>query len=40
VNAAQASSAPAKPPPNYPSTRPTWLLAGPGRNWHRATRLA
>jgi hypothetical protein len=23
-----------------PSAMPTWLLAGPGRNWHSATRSA
>jgi hypothetical protein len=23
-----------------PTAIPTWLLAGPGRNWHSATRSA
>ena len=38
VNPAQAASSPSQPARPNPSAIPTWLLAGPGRNWHRATR--
>ena len=38
VNASQAASMPAHPARFRPSAMPTWLLAGPGRNWHNATR--
>ncbi|MNV48307.1 hypothetical protein D3C71_1402060 [compost metagenome] len=38
VNASQAAAMPAHPARRRPSAMPTWLLAGPGRNWHRATR--
>jgi hypothetical protein len=40
VNAAHAANAPRGPPRNRPSANPTWLLAGPGRNWQSATRSA
>ncbi len=40
VNPAQAASAPGKPPRIRPMASPTWLLAGPGRNWQSATRSA
>ena len=38
VNATQAASMPAHPARFRPIAMPTWLLAGPGRNWHSATR--
>ena len=38
VNASQAASMPAQPARFSPIAMPTWLLAGPGRNWHSATR--
>ena len=38
VKPIQAINAPGQPARNKPSPMPTWLLAGPGRNWHRATR--
>ena len=40
VNPSQAASAPGMPARINPSAIPTWLLAGPGRNWHSATRSA
>ncbi len=40
VNPSQAASAPAYPPREKPSAMPTWLLAGPGKNWHSATKSA
>ena len=40
VKAVQAAAAPQPPPRCRPMAKPTWLLAGPGRNWHRATRSA
>ncbi|MCY1535343.1 hypothetical protein D9M68_707440 [compost metagenome] len=38
VNPSHAASAPPQPARPSPSAMPTWLLAGPGRNWHSATR--
>ena len=45
IAAAEGSVKPihASSPPNHPArmvpiAMPTWLLAGPGRNWHSATR--
>ena len=38
VNPSQAASAPSQPARCSPSAMPTWLLAGPGKNWHKATR--
>ena len=38
VNASQAASMPVQPARFRPIAMPTWLLAGPGRNWHSATR--
>ena len=38
VKPVQAASAPSQPARCMPSAMPTWLLAGPGRNWHSATR--
>ncbi|MCY1218440.1 hypothetical protein D9M72_303890 [compost metagenome] len=38
VNAAHAASMPVQPARFRPMAMPTWLLAGPGRNWHSATR--
>ena len=40
VKPAHAASAPRYPARCSPSAMPTWLLAGPGRNWHSATRSA
>jgi hypothetical protein len=40
VKATKAASAPAHPARIMPSANPTWLEAGPGRNWHSATRSA
>src|SRR5215831_19296236 len=33
-----AASEPSHPARPRPSAMPTWLLVGPGRNWHSATR--
>ncbi len=38
VKPAQAASAPLSPARSMPIEMPTWLLAGPGRNWQSATR--
>jgi len=40
VKAVQAASAPSAPARRSPSAKPTWLEAGPGRNWQSATRSA
>ena len=40
VNPSQAAKPPAKPARKRPTPMPTWLLAGPGKNWHSATRSA
>ncbi|MOA10920.1 hypothetical protein D3C78_1308300 [compost metagenome] len=40
VKPSQAAKAPVQPARPRPSAKPTWLLAGPGRNWHSATRSA
>ena len=40
VKPSHAIAAPAYPARRYPIAMPVWLLAGPGRNWHRATRSA
>ena len=40
VKPTQAASAPPQPLRISPSAIPTWLLAGPGKNWHSATRSA
>jgi hypothetical protein len=40
VKAVKAASAPSQPARIIPSAKPTWLEAGPGRNWHSATRSA
>ena len=40
VKPAHAASAPRQPARSQPSAKPVWLLAGPGRNWVRATRSA
>ena len=40
VNAVQAATKPASPARCSPSAMPTWLDAGPGRNWHSAIRSA
>jgi hypothetical protein len=40
VKPSQAANAPAHPARPSPSAKPTWLLAGPGRNWHNATSSA
>ena len=40
VKAVQAAAAPQGPARINPRAKPTWLLAGPGRNWHSATRSA
>ena len=37
VNPSQAANPPGSPARMIPTVIPTWLLAGPGRNWHRAT---
>jgi len=34
VKPSQAANAPRYPARERPMARPTWLLAGPGRNWH------
>ncbi len=38
VNPAHAANAPSQPARPSPIAMPTWLLAGPGRNWQSATR--
>ena len=41
VKANHAASPPNSPlPRSTPREKPTWLEAGPGRNWHSATRSA
>ena len=40
VKPSHAATPPAKPARVIPTAMPTWLLAGPGRNWHSATRSA
>ena len=40
VKPAHAASAPEYPPRDRPSAMPTWLLAGPGKNWQSATQSA
>ena len=41
VKANQAARPPNNPLPRaMPSVKPTWLEAGPGRNWQSATRSA
>jgi hypothetical protein len=40
VKPSHAHSEPAHPARSMPSAMPTWLLAGPGRNWQSATRSA
>ena len=40
VNPAQASNPPRMPRNEAPNAIPTWLLAGPGRNWLNDTRSA
>ena len=40
VKPIQAANPPSRPPRMMPIPMPTWLLAGPGRNWHSATRSA
>ena len=40
VNPSHAASPPGSPARRMPRAIPTWLLAGPGRNWHSATRSA
>ena len=40
VNPVQAASAPVHPARRSPTSRPTWLLAGPGSIWQRATKSA
>ena len=40
VNAAHAASAPRYPARPRPIANPTWLDAGPGKNWHSATSSA
>ena len=40
VKAVQAASAPGYPARSKPMAIPTWLEAGPGRNWQSATRSA
>ena len=41
VKANHAASPPSRPlPRNMPSVNPTWLDAGPGRNWQSATTSA
>jgi hypothetical protein len=37
VKPIQAATAPRSPPFASPMPMPTWLLAGPGRNWQSAT---
>ncbi len=38
VNPSQATIPPGIPARRVPMAIPSWLLAGPGRNWHSATR--
>src|SRR5205823_3970111 len=40
VNPSHAATPPASPARSMPSAIPTWLDAGPGRNWQSATRSA
>jgi len=40
VKPSHAASPPARPARKMPTAMPTWLLAGPGRNWQRATTSA
>jgi len=40
VKARKAASAPRQPARSSPIAKPIWLLAGPGRNWHRASNCA
>ncbi len=40
VKAAKAASAPSQPARIKPKAKPTCDEAGPGRNWHKATRSA
>jgi hypothetical protein len=40
VKPTHAASAPSQPARPSPTAMPNWLLAGPGRNWHKATRSA
>ena len=40
VKPAQAANAPGQPARRQPRPKPTWLDAGPGRNWLSATRSA
>lgn len=40
VKALNAASAPSQPARITPSAKPTWLDAGPGRNWQRAAKSA
>jgi hypothetical protein len=40
VNPSQAHQVPRHPARRRPSASPTWLLAGPGKNWQSATRSA
>ena len=37
VKPSHAASPPGSPALRMPREMPTWLLAGPGRNWHSAT---
>ena len=40
VKPSQATKPPSTPARCMPTPKPTWLLAGPGRNWQSATRSA
>ena len=41
VNANHAANPPSRPlPRRMPSVKPTWLEAGPGKNWQSATMSA
>ncbi|TDV34023.1 hypothetical protein C7405_10940 [Paraburkholderia caballeronis] len=40
VNPSHAASPPRQPARTRPIENPSWLLAGPGRNWHSASRSA
>jgi hypothetical protein len=40
VNPSHAAKAPAQPARILPTAIVSWLLAGPGSVWHRATRSA
>ena len=40
VKPSHAATPPPMPARVMPTAMPTWLLAGPGRNWHSATRSA